>query len=129
MVCEPTCPPTLAGAESAAKIIKDWLVDQKKTRSGIIGVDDALQVVSVQTFPHSLTQPGLKSALGESLRASATGIVAYSVADGAGPFFDPVSARRLAASCEAINATLLDVIIYSPNVPKGWLSAREQGVI
>lgn len=129
MASAPKCPPTLYGAEATSKIIKGWLIDEMKSRAGMVGVDDSLQVVSVLTSPHPFSQPELHSALVKSLRTSATGVVVYDVADGIRPAIDPVSASQLAAACEANNATLLDIIIYSPIIPKGWLSARQQGVI
>jgi hypothetical protein len=129
MTSEPLHPAALAGAETTAKIVKTWLVDEQKTRSGVIGVDNALQMVSVRTFQHLLTQPALHLGLGEAIQASATGVVAYSVADGERPSFDTVATAKLAAACDALNMTLLDVMIYSPKLPKGWISARRQGMI
>lgn len=129
MISEPLHPPELAGAETTANILKTWLVDEKKTRSGVIGVDNALQIVSVRTFQHTLTQPALSLALSEAIQASATGVVAYSVAEGEFPTFDQDFTNKLANACEARNVTLLDVMIYSQHVPRGWLSARQQGII
>lgn len=129
MASVPPSPQTLAGAVSTARIIKDWLIDGEETQAGLIGVNDALQIVSVQTFNHPLNQPAIDAALGEAFRAAATGVVVYRVAEGRRPFCDPVLTRRLAVACEANNVTLLDVIIYSPDAPNNWVSARQQGII
>jgi hypothetical protein len=129
MIGESPHPPALAGPEATATIVKTWLVDGRKTWSGVIGVDDALQVVSLRTFQNLLTPPALNSGLGEAIQASATGIVAYQVTEGERPAFDRAATARLTTACEALNITLLDVMIYSQQLPGGWLSARQQNII
>jgi hypothetical protein len=129
MLIEPSRPSILTGTESTAKIIRSWLIDEKKTRSGLIGVNDALQIVAVRTFQHPLTLPALSFSLEEPVRGSATGIVAYGVVDESRPSFDTDLIGRFAQTCEALNMTLLDVIIYSSGLPKGWLSARQQNLL
>jgi len=129
MLSEQPLPTILTGTDSTAELIRSWLIDEKQTRSGLIGVDRSLQIVTVQTFQHSMSQPAINSALGEALHASTSGVIAYNVAEPGRPLFDPIFTRKLAAACEAINSTLLDVMVYSPDVPKGWLSARQQGII
>jgi len=130
MLREPLNPPTLTGAESTAKIIKNWLIDEKKSRSGLLGVNDALQVVSVRTFQHGLTQASLRVALDDAIRGSGTGVVAYGVSpEGSRPSFDPNLIEKLSLACEYLNVTLLDVVIFSSLVPKGWLSARQQNLL
>lgn len=129
MIGEPPRPPALAGSEATAKFLKAWLVDGGKTRSGVIGVDDTLHVVSVQTFQHMLTQPTLDFGMHAAIGASAAGIVAYNVAENERPELDRVFTAKLEAECEALNMTLLDVLLYSRQLPKGWLSARQQNII
>lgn len=115
-------PPTLIGAESTAKTLKAWLVEDKGTCSGLLGVNSALQVISVRSFEHELRQPSLRHALSEAVHASASGVVAYAVSD----FFDQGVICKLANACELLNVTLLDVIIFSP---RGWQSARQQNLL
>lgn len=122
-------PRALGGSEITAKILKTWLVDEKKTRAGVIGVDCALQIVSVQTFKHSLNGAALRLGLSEAVRASASAVVAYCVAEGMNPGFDTQSTERLVTACEALNLTLLDVMIFSDRTPRGWLSARQQSLL
>jgi hypothetical protein len=129
MIGEPPRPPALAGSEATAKILKAWLVDGGKTRSGVIGVDDTLHVVSVQTFQHMLTQPALDFGMKAAIGASATGIVAYNVTEKERPELDRVFTAKLKTACEDLNMTLLDVLLYSLQLPKGWLSARQQNII
>jgi hypothetical protein len=129
MTDEPPRPPALAGSEATAKVLKAWLVDGGKTRSGVIGVDDTLHVVSVQTFQHMLTQPTADFGLNAAIGASAAGIVAYDVTEKERPELDRVFTAKLQAECEALNMELLDVLLYSLQLPKGWLSARQQNLI
>ena len=77
-----------------------------------------------------MTQPALSIGVGEAAQASATGVVAYGIAaTGTRPFFDMNIIGSLARSCDALNMTLLDVVCYSPAVPKGWVSARQQDLL
>lgn len=128
MYSEPLCPPGLSGAESTAELIKSWLIDEKRTRSGLLGVSDVLQVTSVRTFQHGLSESALSLALDEAVRASATGVVAYEVVEGR-PSFNADLIGNFTRACESLNVTLLDVMLYSPHVPKGWLSARQRDLL
>ena len=129
MIEEPLHPLALEGPETTARIVKDWLIDGRKSASGVIGVDDACRVVSVRTFQHMLTQPTLNFGLDAAVGASAKGIVAYNVMEEEPPELDRAFTAKLGAVCEALNMTLLDVLLYSQQLPKGWLSARQQGFI
>lgn len=129
MMGEPLHPPVLAGSEATARILKDWLIDSKETRSGIIGVDDSCHIVSVRTFQHMLTQPTLNFGLDAAIGASAAGIVAYNTTEENQPKLDRIFTAKLEAACQALNMTLLDVLLYSPQLPTGWLSARQQNII
>lgn len=130
MVSVPNSPPVLTGADSTAKIIKEWLVDKEKTRAGMLGVDCALQIVSLKSFEHGMTQSEAGAAIGEAVRASACGVVLYRVApEGMRPTFDNAQLGKLAQACEAVDVTLLDVLTFTSFAPKGWVSARQQGMI
>lgn len=129
MIGEPLHPPALEGSEATARILKDWLIDGRKSRSGVIGVDDSCRVVSVRTFQHLLTQPTLNFGLDAAIGASAEGIVAYNAMEDEPPELDRTFTAKLEAACEALNMTLLDVLLFSEQFPKGWVSARQQGII
>lgn len=129
MIGEPLHPPALEGSEATARILKDWLIDGRKSRSGVIGVDDSCRVVSVRTFQHLLTQPTLNFGLDAAISASAEGIVAYNAMEDEPPELDGTFTAKLEAACEALDMTLLDVLLFSEQLPKGWVSARQQGII
>lgn len=130
MFDEPLNPPTLTGSESTAEWIKSWLIDEKETQSGLLGVNNALEIVSVRTFQHGLTRPTLSMALGEALRAKATAVVVYGIATGGErPSFDAALFLDLTNACEYLNVTLLDVVTFSPAAPRTWSSARQQNLL
>jgi hypothetical protein len=129
MIGEPFHPPALAGSEATARVVKDWLIDGRKSSSGVIGVDDSCRVVSVRTFQHVLTQPTLNFGLDAAVGASAEGLVAFNVIEDEPPELDRAFTAKLDAVCEALHITLLDVLLYSQQLPKGWVSARQQGII
>jgi hypothetical protein len=127
---EPLNPPALTGSVATAELIKAWLVDREETHSGLLGVNDNLQIVSVRTFQHGLTPAALGLAIAEASEASATGVVAYTTGTrGERPTFDVSLIVNFLGACESLKLTILDVIIYSPATPNGWLSARQQNLI
>ena len=129
MIGEPLHPPALEGSEATARILKDWLIDGRKSRSGVIGVDDSCRVVSVRTFQHLLTQPTLNFGLDAAISAWGEGIVTYNAMEDEPPELDGTFTAKLEAACEALDMTLLDVLLFSEQFPKGWVSARQQGII
>lgn len=123
---EPSSHPSLIGAASTVRAISELLVEDEQCRSGIFGVTDKLEIVSVKTFHHGLRDAAAGPAILEALRALSTGVVAFDVVEEDQLYTEEAVVSRLAASCEAADTTLLDVLLYSPT---GWASLRQQNLL
>ena len=84
------------------------------------------QAVSVKTFHHRLREAAAGPAILEALRAHSTGVVAFDIGEDDQFYTEETVVSRLAASCEAADTTLLDVLLYSPT---GWASLRQQNLL
>jgi hypothetical protein len=120
---------TLSGADRSASIIKQLLIDEHHSRSGLLGVDEALQIVSAHSFEQLPTQNLLNSALRDCAAASAAGVVTYSVSEEGCPVLDVLAISRLAITCQAIGMILLDSFVFPPAGEEGWISARQRGLL
>lgn len=118
--------PSLGGAAWAAQAISEMLSDDVQCRSGIVGVNDQLQIVSVRTYHHGLCDVPAFPAVIEAMQASATGVVAFEILENGELHAADSLIQRLLASCEAARATLLDILLYSPD---GWNSLRQDNLL
>jgi hypothetical protein len=60
------------------------------------------------------------------MQASATGVVAFEILENGELHAADSLIQRLLASCEAARATLLDILLYSPD---GWNSLRQDNLL
>ncbi|MDP9424271.1 MAG: hypothetical protein M3Q19_15810 [Pseudomonadota bacterium] len=130
MISQPAQTPIMNGAALTARIIKDQLIDIDQASSGLLGLDNSLQVISIETFDCNQIPFAIGSAISDAVMASATGIVIYSIApEGTSSAFDSDEIERFTRLCESMNVVLLDVISFSSSVAQGWTSARQRGEI
>lgn len=118
--------PKLAGAQSTVETISNLLMTRGQFRSGIIGVDDKLEIVSIETFQCALDQISVEIVLEYASQNQATGIVTFEIFPNNRFCMNGSFINTLLASCEDAHIALLDVILYSK---QDWSSLRQQNII
>jgi DNA repair protein RadC len=118
--------PKLAGAQSTVEIISNLLMTQGQLQSGIIGVNDKLKMVFIETFQCALDKIAIEVVLEFAVQKNVTGVVTFEVFPNNQLCMNRRFINKLLASCEVVKIVLLDVILYSK---QDWASLRQQNII
>lgn len=115
----------LAGAERAIKIISDLANADPKLKSGIFGLNNALEILYTNKSYRLLNDARTFHVL-TRLESDVTGIVLFAVFKN-----EPFSVSRkfihkMERFCEAMQISLLDIIFYSQ---QGSASLRQQNLL
>jgi hypothetical protein len=116
----------LAGAALSAQAILGMIKKDLKIRSGILGVNDKLEIVSSQFSTAQLKTTTVSSSMNEANLANATGIVAFDVIDGNIFVSDSKFIRKLNSICDSAGLTLIDIMLFGTD---DWMSLRQQNRI
>jgi hypothetical protein len=113
----------LSGADLSAQSILNILKKERHVRSGVLGVNDKLEIVSSHFFSESLKTSPINSCFDEASRANATGVVAFEVIDGNIFVSDSKFIEKLNNICESAGLTLIDLMLFGSD---DWMSLRQQ---
>lgn len=113
----------LAGADLSAKAILNLLKNDQHIRSGVLGVNDKLEIVSSHFFSESLKTSNVNSSFDEARCANATGVVAFDVFDGKIFVSNSKFIEKLNRICESAGLTLIDLMLFGSD---DWISLRQQ---
>lgn len=113
----------MTGAELSAQAILSHLENNIDCRSGILGINDQLNVVSSKYFKCDLRNVSIMSELDEIYLANATGIIAFYLVDNNIFISHSTIINKLNCSCEALGITLIDVMLFGA---QDWISLRQQ---
>jgi hypothetical protein len=102
----------MAGAELSAQAIISHLKNDFDCRSGILGTDDQLRVVSSKLFKCDIRNVSLVSEIDEIFLDNATGILAFYLVDNNLFISHSSVINKLKCSCEALGITLIDVMLF-----------------
>lgn len=112
--------------DEAVAAISNLVATDSQCRSGILGLNDQLEITTARTFAEGLQ---LLPSITASLEAStdhATAIIAFDLMQTVDRLAENGMVKRLAAGCEATNLTLLDVMVISES---GWNSLRQKNLL
>ena len=115
-----------SGSFSACKIISGLCSENEELKSGALFVDDELNIQSICTYETKVYDLPITTILAESRRTGSTGIIVFAVVRDQDFTLDEGFAHKLLASCEAVQTTLLDLLLYSPT---GWTSLRQKNLL
>ena len=113
----------MAGAELASQVIMEMLNGNLELRSGILGLNDQLEIVSSHLSNDRLKMIPLSSSIDEVRRSNGTGIIAFDNSSGNLFISDSNLIGRLKNVCESAGITLIDVMLFGT---EDWLSLRRQ---
>jgi hypothetical protein len=116
----------MAGAELSAQAILDILKENNQIHSGVLGVNDKLEIVFRRFFCEELKLSSTKSMIKEFICASATGVIAFDVFEGHIFKSDPKFIAKLNRICESAGLTLIDLMLFGTD---DWMSLRQQNRI
>ena len=116
----------MSGAKPSAQAILGMLKKNYKFRSGILGVNDKLEIVFSDLFIDPLKKSPVNTSVDEANRASATGIVAFDVCEANAFVSDSKFIRKLDSICESAGLTLIDLMLFGTD---DWMSLRQQNRI
>ena len=113
----------VTGAETLSNLILDILKNDLNIRSGILGTNDKLEIVSRHLSSDRLKLIPVTSNIDEACRSHATGIIAFDNFDGNIFVSDSSLIKKLRSACESAGITLIDVMLFGTD---DWLSLRRQ---
>lgn len=116
----------MAGAELSARAILDILKKNSHVCSGVLGVNDNLEIVSRHLFIESLQLSTVNFSIDEATRANATGLVAFDIFEGNTFLSDSKLIGKLNSICESAGLTLIDLMLIGTD---DWMSLRQQNRI
>ena len=123
MIRENTDHVVMAGAEFSAEVILSHLKNNGDCRSGFLGVNDQLKIVSSEFFKCNLKHSSFIFELDDKYLERTTGIVAFDLVDNNLFVSDSTMLNKLNCSCEALGITLIDVMLFGAD---DWISLRQQ---
>ena len=113
----------ITGAESSAKAILSQLMNNGDCRSGFLGVNDKLKIVSSRFFKCNLKNVSFIFDMEDRDLERTTGIIAFDLVDNNLFVSDSTVLNKLNCSCEALGITLIDVMLFGADY---WISLRQQ---
>ena len=116
----------MAGAELSARAILGILKNNSQVRSGILGLNDNLEIVYRHFFSKALKSARTNSKIEEARRENATGVIAFDVFEGNVFVSDSKLIAKLNSICEAAGLTLIDLMLFGTD---DWISLRQQNRI
>jgi hypothetical protein len=116
----------MAGAELSAQAILDILRKNSHVRSGMLGVNDKLEIVSHHFFNEKLKLAQINSSIDEASCTNATGVVFFDVFEGNVFVADSRFIAKLNSICESGCLTLIDLMLFGSD---DWMSLRQQNRI
>jgi len=113
----------MTDAEVSSHIVLDVLKNNSQVRSGLIGINNKLEIVSRILACDRLKNIPLTLNIDEACQSFATGIIAFDCLDQNLFVSDSNLIRRMKSICESAGITLIDVMLFGTD---DWLSLRRQ---
>jgi len=112
----------IAGIKLAAQEILNIIALNQNCSSGILVVNNNLDIVVTKLFNCSINDVSLSMVIDEVHPAHAAGIIAFDIANSNAFISNAALNKKLKLICEAIDIELIDLILIKDNT---WISLRQ----
>jgi len=112
----------LADAKSSDQAIRSIMKLNQHCRSGVIGVNDALDMVSYRLYIYPLSKIRLSSAIAELYLPDVAAVLAFDIVKDNKFVSNSVLINNLKSTCEICAIDLIDLMLIGPDT---WISLRQ----